>query len=217
MSDMRGNAKINSLSRASGLQLVRLTPDGSVFTADWLHALALEGRVFNASVGTATTPITFKTGYTTAQPELAVDVPSGTTIIPIYVGVYLEDSAGTDNEVVMLTSTTAVGAGMSTAITPKSSRTDNPIATNCSVYSAYSGNGTAPTVNAEFFRAGYAFADANTQPPKLFEYDVRRAPMQVVVGTGSLVVYVGGTTTAPAGFIKAVWAELPTATAVTLA
>lgn len=215
MADIYIDASTNSISRNRGRRVLRGTTDGALFTLDWLSALAMEGRVFQASVGSATTPATFKTGYTTAQPEIAIDVPSGTTIIPVRIQVHLEDSAGTDNEIVAVTSSTAVGAGTSTAVTPKSTRTDQPIATGCSVYSLYSGNGTAPTVVNEFWRHGYAFADTTLGPLKVYEYDVRVAPVQMIVGAGSLAVYVGATTTAPAGYIKVVWAEVPTATVIT--
>lgn len=217
MADMRLVSEINSISRIRGNRALSGTPDGAAYTADWVSRLAMEGRVYNVSVGSATTPATFKTGYTALQPELVIDIPSGTTIIPISIRVMLEDSAGTDTEIVALTSTTVVGAGTSTAVTPKSTRTDSPNgASGVSAYSLYSGNGTTtPTIHNEFWRAGYAFADTTVGPLKLYEYDVRNAVQQIIVGAGALVIYVGATTTAPAGYIKVTYIELPSATAIT--
>src|SRR5689334_5470783 len=100
------------------------TKDGAAFGADYWLKLALEGRLFLASVGTLTTPVTFSIGLTALQPSVVVDVPAGTAIIPLYLNVHLEASAGTINEVVFLTSESAIGAGTSTAITPRSTRTD---------------------------------------------------------------------------------------------
>lgn len=200
-------------SSDGGETAARMLRDGSLSVADLLAVLAMEGRLFTASVGTASTPATFKTGYTAAQPELAIDVPVGTLLLPIDLEVYLEDSAGTDNEVVVLTSSTAVGAGTSTelsAATIGNHRTDIPRRTAARVYTLHSANGTAPTIVSEIFRGGYPFADATGAPEKRWSWSIFRNSPHVVVGPGSLVVYVGGTVTAPAGFIKASWAELPT-------
>lgn len=205
-------AQTTSAQRVSNGQqrIAEGTKDGAAYGADYWLKLALEGRLFLASVGTATTPITFKVGFTAAQPELAIDVPTATAIIPLYILVQLETSAGTINEVVVQSSEAAVGAGTSTVITPRATRTDNQVATGCTVYSAYSGAGATPTNTREFYRSGYAFADTTVGPLKVFEWNARSGAPQVIVGPGSLVVYVGGTSTAPTGFIKCVWAELPT-------
>lgn len=194
-------------------RVIRALRDGSLTVADWVFAMAIAGYGHVASVGTATTPITFKTGFTAAQPEIAIDVPAGTTIVPLHILVSLEDSAGTDNEIVFETANNAVGAGTSTAITSRNliNGSNTGLPTGCSIYSAYSGNGTAPTSTVEFWRHVYPFADATKDPVKSFEWSFDRHAPVIVAGAGSLVGYVGGTTTAPAGYIKVAWIELPTA------
>ncbi len=209
MSDLYAIGSTLSKGRTSKGGNVRVTgtTDGAIYTVDYVLNMAMEGRLVGVSLGTITTPITFK-AYDADQPELVIDVPSGTTIIPVHIDVYLEDSAGTDNEIIAITATNNVGAGTSTAITPLSTRTSRPATTGCSVYSAYAGNGTAPAGTQEFWRAGNAFADANTQPPRLFSWDVRHDVPVVITGTGALVMYISATTTQAAGFIKASWIEL---------
>lgn len=213
--DMQGEAA-NTLPshKTEGVKrLVRLLRDGSMSMADWVFAMTLAGYGHVASVGTATTPITFKTGFTAAQPELALGVPSGTTIVPLHILVALEDSAGTDNEIVFQTADSTVTAGTSTAITPANAINGSlkGQASACTIYSAYSGNGTTPTNTVEFWRWGYAFADATGNPAKFAEWSYRTHAPLLIAGVGSLVGYVGGTTTAPAGFIKVAYLELPTA------
>lgn len=211
MANLFGTVRsVSRVRKTGGNDLgVQLTPDGALYVCDWLTGMALEGRVIHASVGTATTPITFKTGYTTAQPELAIDVPSGTAVALMRLEVHAETSAGTINEITAVTGTAAVGAGTSTVITPLSTRTDRPITSACSVYSAYSGNGTAPANPNEFWRAGYAFADTTVGPLKVYEWTYTMGGPQIVIGAGTIAVYVGATTTAQTGYIKAQWVELP--------
>lgn len=190
---------------------VRLLRDGTLSMADFFLVCALEGVLCHADVGTSTTPITFKTGFTAAQPELAVDIDSGYAIIPVSLQVYLETSAGTINEIVAQASLgTKVGAGTSTAITPRNANTGYSAPAGVTVYSAYSGNGTAPTTPTEFYRSGYPFADATGAPVKKFEWNPANFAPVVIKGPGALAVYVGGTTTAPAGYIKAGFVVLPT-------
>jgi hypothetical protein len=217
MADMRVFAKQNSVGRNPNSTVGwRGTSDGSGIVVPWVTALALEGRVFQANIGSASTPVSFaKTAYDSDQPQLVVDVPSGTSILPLKIELHLEDSAGTDNEIMATVSTTIVGAGTSTAVTQKNQRSDSPITSGCSVYSLYTGNGTDPTVHTEIWRSGYAFADSTTNPRPVFTYDVEEHPRVVIVGAGALVIYIVGTTTAPAGYLKVVWAELPSATAIT--
>ena len=185
-------------------------PDGSVPSMDFLMSMMLAGRVFTAQTGSAASPSTFKTGYTTAQPELVVDCVAGTMIIPVSIQVELQTSAGTLNHVVAVTGTNNVGAGTSTAVTPTNNRNDALVTTNCSSYSLYSGNGTAPTGVREFWRAGNAFADANTMPGRVWTWDWRQGPVSIV-GLGTFAIYVPATGSAATGYIKAMWIELPSA------
>jgi len=163
-----------------------------------------------------TTPIAGHTGIDDDQPEAVVDVPTGTTIIPISIDVYLEDSAGTDTEVVYLASQANIGAGTSTAVTTiRNLRADAPRTSGASVYRSYTGNGTATSNGFEFYRAGYPFADATTDPVKKFHWSAKESGIvPVLVGDAALVLYWAGTTTAPLGFAQIVWAELPSNTIV---
>lgn len=175
-----------------------------------------EGRVFVAQIGSATTPVSFaKTAYDADQPQFVVDVPAGTTIVPITLSVVLEDQAGTDNEVIWSTSDVLIGAGTSTAVTPVNARLaangNNPT-TACSVYSLYTGNGTAPSGGYEFARFTDPFAQAatSTDSKRMFWRASEQGWSPQIEGVGALVCHIDGTTTAPAGYLIAVWWEFDT-------
>jgi hypothetical protein len=206
-------AYTTSRRRASGNQDIALqgTKDGALYIADYVLGMALEGRVFNASVGTASTVATFLATWVESKPQLNIDAPLGTTIIPLRMQVYLEAQAGALTEIFATSGTNNIGAGTSTAVTPVSNRTDRPVASLAVVNSLYSVAGTTQTGQNEFWHTGYNFADATTHPGKYFEWDYRNNP-QVIVGVGSLALYIDANgNTAPTGFIRATWIELPTA------
>lgn len=183
------------------------TRDGAINVQDWIQAAAIEGRLFTAELGTAATKVAFG-AYDADQPEIALGVPTGTTIIPVHITVAIETMAGTANQVIALTSTSTVTVGTSTAITPLSNRTSRPVTSACTVYGAYSGNGTTPAGTQEFWRAGYPVAAA-AGVPATFEWDIRTHIPVVIDGVGSLVMYFSATTTQAEGFIRVSWIELP--------
>ncbi len=184
---------------------------GDAYVADQLAHYAAQGLIFKASTGLTTTPVTFKTGFTLLQPELAVDCPASKAILPIHLEIYLETTAGTINEVVLQSTTSALGAGTSTAVTIQNgSRSDAPASSACSAFSLYSGNGAAQTGINQLWRSGYAFVDVTAGPIKKFEADVRQNLIPYwVVGTGGLQVYAGATGSAATGYITLYWAEVP--------
>ncbi|MFA6046963.1 MAG: hypothetical protein WC718_18415 [Phycisphaerales bacterium] len=187
------------------------TRDGAIYVADYVQALALEGRLFTTEIGTLTTPTTFRIGVTTLQPELVIDVPSGSAIVPVEISVHLETLAGTITEIVAVTSTALRGAGTSTAGAALSTRTDRPVASGCSVYYTYSGNAVAVAGDIEFWRWGFPWVTATAEGNAIMkaEWHLNRNTPQVIVGPGSVSLYIGATTTAPTGYVFASWLELP--------
>jgi len=187
------------------------TRDGALYVADYIHALAMEGRVFHQGVGSLTTPTAFRIGITTLQPELVIDVPTGTTIIPVEISVHLETLAGTISEIVAMTGTALRGAGTSTAGAPLSTRTDRPVTSGCSTYYTYAGNAVAMSGTVEFWRWGFPWVTATAEGNPIMKaiYNVRDNTPQVIVGPGNLSIYIGGTTAGPTGYVTCSWAELP--------
>ena len=93
----------------------------------WTHSLVLEGKCYHGDIGTLTTPISqADTTLDPNQPRVCIDVPAGTTIIPLTLNIQIENQAGTDNEWIWVTQTSLCGAGTSTEITPLNMRSDLP-------------------------------------------------------------------------------------------
>src|SRR3990167_7653943 len=120
MADIRYIAATSSPTRVSSdgpYLAVQGTRDGAIFTADWFLARSLEGRLFGANSGVGTTPVTFAGAYDADAPDLHVDVPSGTLIVPCYIMVKYE-AIGTESEleVIGLASATG-GTATGTALT----------------------------------------------------------------------------------------------------
>ncbi len=212
--DLRVLAQQQNVRRVSDGRPIELrgTRDGSPFSADWYTALALEGRVFVANGGTGTAPLTFGGGYSAVDVDMGVDVPDGTAIVVLSVEVNIQTSGASLFEVIMLASRTLQATSGGTTITPAPLRTDAPIATGTTVI-ATDGSVTATDPNTsgsyEFYRSGYPTdPDVAGNPNPRYEFSaLREGVAPVIVGAGSLAVYVSGTS--GTGFITIKWAELP--------
>jgi len=193
--------------------------DGTLFTQEWCQSMVLEGRVFCAQAGLLSTAITWTATATNDQtkPAMFLAVPSGTTVIPLYIAVYMEAFGLTaQSECEALTGTGAVSAG-GTAMAITNMRSDAPITSLCTATSDITG-GTAPTANiSAFWRDGEQFtitksagsATAAVSDPHNFTWkrsDTIVAP--VIKGAGQLLVTQGSQ--AGTGFGKIIFIELPT-------
>jgi len=185
-----------------------------LITHESYQQLVLAGHVHCVNRGSATTPIDFvKTTYDEDQAQLVVRVPSGTVIVPLELEVVLETSGGTLNEVIWGWSENDVGAGTSTAITGRNMRTDAPNSTAITIQRDYTGNFTTAVSNlTEIFRDTYAFADAGTDPHKVYRLSIKEHVMPVLVGAASLILWVVGGT-APTGYATVKYAEFSNAQA----
>lgn len=194
-------------------RLMAGTPRGEgLILPAYFNAVA-EGRVYVANVGTATTPTDFsKTAYDADQPQLVVDVPVGTTIIPLSIRAVFETEAGTLTELIASVSQTLTGAGTSTAVTPVNARVQasgtNPSSV-CSVYSLYTGNGTAPSGGYEFVRwsSPFTLSDGDALPDRMAWKAADEGWAPQIEGGASLVIHIDGTTTAPTGYLTVAWWE----------
>ncbi len=176
-----------------------------------------EGRLYFYNRGNTTTAVTFtNTAILYTRPSQVVRVPSGTTIIPVFLGVYLETQAGVINEGVWIACNNDVGAGTSTAVAAGTNRGNMRAdkasnAGNCLINITYSADVTATGTNpVEFARFTQPFVDA-LGGIQTWELDIKRfAGMPMLVGPASLILIVGGGT-APTGFATTIWAEFASA------
>lgn len=184
--------------------------DGAIHTMDWELARTIEGRAYTAMVGDEESPISFaKTTYDASQPQFVLDCPAGLAIVPTSIELYLQDAASTDNLVTALTTTLNVGIGSSTGVTPVNNKIDGG-ASDATVYTLYTGAGTDPGTGTEnwFWSPGNAFQDATTSGSLVFKWGYKTHAPQLLVNTSALVIYILGAT-APAGYLRVSWIELP--------
>jgi hypothetical protein len=196
---------------------VQGTRDGAPFSADWVLARCLEGRVFVANAGTITSPITFGAGsMSETEHDLAIYVPSGTTIGILAVNIQMEafgTSAIFECMAKVGTYTTANTGG--TAITPRNLRTDSPFSSNCTIYSACTTTASTTLTGPEFFRDGRQVAKSLTtaagvhvaQPFKYSWVHKAAGYIPIVVGAGACAVYAAAQ--AGTGFISVMYVEIP--------
>lgn len=221
MSDLRGRAGQTGPRRVSDGQPVdlRTTRDGTPFTADWYTALALEGRCFTCNHGIDTTPVAVTGGYTAAKPDLYVIAPNNVVLIPLNLYIAVEDtlaaSAVTDYIAVASGAATTGFAG--TTLTIMNVRTDAPLTSGCTACGTVTGTATTPATGNfyEFWRPqGGAVINNATAAAGGFNYAytwsaLKASAPPVIVGDGSLSVYVSVAAQAQTVFMGATWAELP--------
>jgi hypothetical protein len=183
---------------------------GEVIGKDFLLQLYLEGRVFHAQQGDAATLVDFvETAYDEDQPQFALRVPTGVTVIPISIVYTMQDQTGTDNHIVISTTTNDIGSGTSTALTISAMRTDAPRSSQCNANSLYTGNATAATGLIEVARFCDPFAAASTAPRPRYEWRAFESMViPILVGPATLQTHVVATTDGPQGFSEVIWAEL---------
>jgi hypothetical protein len=218
----RGITGVSSVTRATDdghVMDLRMTRDGTPFSAEWLLGLAMEGRVFNASAGALTTPITWTSTATIDGTKAAffLSAPAGTCVIPVSIALYMEAFGTTAQfEVMAAVGTGGVSAGGS-AVTIQNLRSDAPYTSNCTVTSDLTGATYMTTNIAEFWRDGQQFAitksagsaTAAASDPIKFEWTyVKSKVAPILIGAAQLGVFIGSQ--AGTGFCTVQWVEIPT-------
>lgn len=212
MTDLRIIRAVKSITRGTDddqWMAARGTRDGAIFTANWLQGLALEGRVFGCGIGTLSDGEALQAAViTTLRPMLWVRVPLGTTIYPLYASVQVE-AAAAEMEIMLASMTVDCGNGTSSAADwgPSSLRTDAPVTSGCTCRQESTGDVTAETGLLPLARMYHDDAASITLAKSLWVWDPV-VKMSVVVGAGTLALYIGGSG-APTVTAQLIWAEVP--------
>ena len=216
MADIRAFARQSAggISRAAAGSLVGLsaTRDGALFTADWLRALAMDGKVYLASDADANDMVTGQTSFADTTPTFLLRVPSGTTAIPLYANLQQAGTvAGAFITVTVEIDNADPYASGGTAETILSSRTDQPSSPACSVYS----NPTVTTGNYGV-QVESRVVGQDVSPAEGANNNILWTPQvpMFLVGPASLKIYTYAGTTGPTWLWAIGWAELPTAAAI---
>lgn len=217
MSDLRVNSAVTpTIITGGGSAWLAAwgTPDGAMHTDDRVQGLVAAGRVFTANAGTGTAPITFAGAFDADGPDLVVDVPSGTSIMPLFLSVHYEAVGTTALLETFASASGTLGATSSgTGITPRSMRVGGGGgASVCTVTGAVGAAGCTAQSGAlvEFARSGYQLAEdmAATEDwaSRTFNWaQGNDGPAPLLIGDGSIFVHAAAQ--AGTGFITLTWAE----------
>jgi len=199
---------------------IRLNPRGEIVVPDFFTQLVLDGRVFNASNAVQETDETIvETGRGTANinPSLLLDVPTGTTVIPLEVIVDFGNTPGTSVDMVFTINTDdavrySSGGG---AITPINMRKDDPRSSACLFKSAStqivaSSNTDDDTIYCSMLEVEATPRTTNAGLP-LFFWSSRLYTPPVLIGPASFLVFLTADTTNDQELNWSVkWAEFAT-------
>lgn len=215
MADVRIDRKTSGVGRGTGVSNQHGTLDGAAFVADANLLRSLNGDVFVANGGTGTAPITFAGAYDADGPDFVVDVPDGTTIIPLAINIHYQ-TVGTTLLLEALASVAsnlgAVTAG--TSVTPRNIRTGNSSTSGCTVNAAVDASGcTVQTNPYEFVRQGFQLAEdmAATEDwqERTWNWSAKQTGIYPVIdGEGSLFIHAAAQ--AGTGMITVIYYEVST-------
>ena len=218
MSDVKGSPVVKSPSRntadSDATKLLRVTRDGMLL-ADYLTNLALQGRIFLASDADENDTITGATSYAATTPMLVLDVPSGTTAIPLSLNLRQAGTVAGGIITVTIAIETAkirYSSGGTAETNIISSRTDKPVSPKCTLYSlpTAAAAGTAAAIFHDIVAQDVSPASADAQrftidwpaPGHTF------AP-KFLVGPASFLVFAYAATTGPTWQWALSFAEVP--------
>ena len=190
----------------------RLNKRQELVMMPWEFSLGVEGRLFIANRGVLTTPVAqTNITLTTLRPDMAVRVPSGTTIIPLRMEVYWEVTGAGVTEIMANVSSNDVGAGTSTAVTPVSLSPNSGRGTACIVARDYTADCAALTSGTEFYRDGYPTdPDVAGNPAVRFVWSyLLHGAVPVLRGPASLMLATNNATSG-SYFASISWAEFLT-------
>jgi hypothetical protein len=197
---------------------LRLNPRGELVVPDFFTQLVLDGRVFNASNAVQETAEDLSEtarGTNNVNPALLLDIPTGTTAIPLEV--ILDIAAdGTDEDLAITINTDdavrySSGGG---AITPINMRKDDPRSSNCTVKSGSSTITAAANTDDDTIYSARLPAEAlprtsETGTPSFF-WSAKLYTPPVLIGPASLLVFIVGATADATYMWSVKWAEFAT-------
>ncbi len=208
------------------------TPGGAASYMDEIGYMISKGMGRYVTVGAFSTGIVGGGNGTVLdaqQPELAIAVPSGTTIRPVrfsvqvQVGLFAADNDESEALISVDSKGLWTGDGTFTIQNPSNMRTSNLVGSACRVGSAFTVNMTttpvagaaaAPVRDIDLARAVETSDIFSTGTGILIKrldllYEPRHPPY--IVGPATVLVYYGGTIATIGGFIQAAWVEGPNA------
>ncbi len=219
MSNIKVNAKTTGLGRAGQgtYRDATGTLEGGIVTADLSYLFSLNGDVFVANGALGTSEATFAGALDTDAPDLVIDVPLNTTIVPLKIDIYYEAVGASAVMETMVSVSKTLGATSSgDTITPVNIRTGNNSTSSCTVTSAVANSGATVQsgLKYEFFRHGFQLAEdmAATEPgwpEKQYTWSAKKEGIYPILD-GEASLFIHAAATAGKGFLTVIYYEIET-------
>lgn len=217
MSDLKMAPRVTptAVTSDSGWKAVEGFRDGSISVVDFKQRMAAAGRLMTATMGSVTTPLTFL-ATAANRPDAWVRVPAGTAIMPVYLNIALETSAGTATEIDsrVCANDSANGTSSAATVAPSSLRLGGgdtlAVASNCTARQLATADTTAETTPISIYRKTFGPISDTTTPGGADRgvdkyWDV--APL--LIGAATWEVFIAATTAQATGFVIMQWIETP--------
>jgi len=209
--ELRGKVRQEgySVEGDGNTQVVRMTPRGELVTSDLMQQFVFDGRAYIVSNTARETVLTTGTSFSDTAPVLLLDVPAGTTIIPLQIYLHTKVDDKTQTLLVTLSDKIRYASG-GTAHTPQNMRFDEPNGSACSFYDMASAiTANSNTDDITLFAYHPQIEGFEDETPHAIEWTARRYIAPAMVGPASLVVYSYGSD-AMTMFFSIVWGEMGT-------
>ncbi len=192
---------------------IRLNRRGELVGIDQYQQWVADGRVFVASPAARETAEAIGTvdTFSDTDPALLLDVPSGTTAIPLEIIMNQGGTVAGGNITLLITLSDKIRySSGGVAITPKNMRFDEPRSSTCRFYSG--STDIVANANAEDLTlfAQNLIHDIDTLEGGNVQWTARKFIAPVLVGPAALPIYAEAATTQPSFFYVVKWAEFDT-------
>jgi hypothetical protein len=188
----------------------RSNRQGAAVTVDQYLQWVLEGRVFCSSDADGDDPVAAISTWVATTPQLLIDVPTGTSVLPLWAGANnLGTTAGTTGAYILMYDTVDRFGSGGTAEGITSMRTDSPYAPQAVLYSTPTAN-AATAARTVFVQHYETDNGAATNADDNLAWSAKTNFSPLLVGPAAFIVWIEGDATS--GFAWTVgWAEFPTA------
>lgn len=204
----------NGRGTRDGARAVAVTPNGAIFSAEYLHSLGREGRLFvGHDADENDTVLSASTSYAATDPTFLLAVPDGTVAIPLWVRLVQAGSvAGGAISIHISIDNTNLYSSGGTSEAIDNLRTDGAAANSTLYSSAGSAIVASAATGARAIIWHHVIApDVAPASADAAQFDVLWTPPAplYVVGAGSFLIYTYAATTAPTWYWSIGWAEIP--------
>jgi hypothetical protein len=194
--------------------MVRLNRRGEVVTPDWMQQLAMDGRVFcvsNTARETAIACGTASATFSDTDPAFLLDVPTGTTIMPLEITLNQGGTVAGGMITVLITLDDKIRySSGGVAVTPQNFRYDEPRSSSCPFYTGGTDIVAAANTDDVTLYGQFLVQDIDVLEGGNVHWSAKNYIAPVLIGPASLVIYTYAASTQPSWWFSIKWAEFAT-------